>query len=406
MLESGQVRINDDGIMVLKIDEKTEVALDKISQNQNNLFHNADCLVVGADHNVLNYTTNDKNNYAKATMARLGETKVAQLVAESQALNAFINGNATASGNAAELVDKYAGFETATAKAQQAVQIAQEEADTLSEAINDLKSQKKRSVLATKALGVDDVATYFGIEVSQEKADELNKMTVRQVLTELDGMLEQSNAKVETAQKNLEALKTVFGQAKADLDNTLLRLNPRRPVTVEISDGVAGAVAEAVITSTAATRTPVAAQAVVVAEATAQTPTQEAAPEAVDQRRAARQASENAMAAGADEAAAVAEVAEGAAEETVAAQTTTIEEGGVALAETVETETGEFTEDENQALVNIEDEATAQGVLEDNAKKEKMSFWWLLLIAVLGESGREMYLRHKKKQEENAKLDT
>ncbi len=401
MLASGQVRINDEGIMVLKIDEDTEVAVDKISQNQNNLFHNANCLVVGADHNVANYTTAKSNGYADAILERLGKNKVAQLVEESKALNAFINGNATAAGNAAELAGKYAGFENATAKAQQAVQIAQDEADTLSEAINDLKSQKKRSVLATKALGVDDVASYFGIEVSAEKADELNKMTVREVLTELDGMLEESNAKVETAQKNLDKLKEGFGQAKTDLDNTLLRLNPRRPVSVTISDGVAGAVAEAVITSEAASRTPIApiTPVATVAEAAAETPVQEAAPAAVDQRRAARQASENALTAGAEETV-TGDVAEGIAQESATGETTTIEDGGVALAEAVETETGEFTEDENQAYVNIEDEASAKGILEDNVKEEKMGLWWLLLIALFGEAGREMYVKHKKKQEE------
>ena len=271
----------------------------------------------------------------------------------------------------------------------------------MSEAINDLKSQKKRSVLATKALGVDDVASYFGIEVSAEKADELNKMTVREVLTELDGMLEESNAKVETAQKNLDKLKEGFGQAKTDLDNTLLRLNPRRPVSVTISDGVAGAVAEAVITSEAASRTPIApvAPAATVTEAAAETPVQEAAPAAVDQRRAARQASENALAAGTEETV-TGDVAEGIEQESATGETTTIEDGGVALAETVETESGEFSEDENQAYVNIEDEATAKGVLEDSVKEEKMGLWWLLLIALFGEAGREMYVKHKKKQEE------
>ena len=44
-------------------------------------------------------------------------------------------------------------------------------------------------------------------------------------------------------------------------------------------------------------------------------------------------------------------------------------------------------------------------VLEDNVKEEKMGLWWLLLIALFGEAGREMYVKHKKKQEEKAKID-
>ena len=156
-------------------------------------------------------------------------------------------------------------------------------------------------------------------------------------------------------------------------------------MSVTISDGVAGAVAEAVITSEAASRTPIApvAPAATVAEAAAETPVQEAAPAAVDQRRAARQASENALTAGTDETV-TGYVADGAAEVAATGEMATIEDGATALAETVETETGEFSEDENQAYVNIEDEATAKGVLEDSVKKEKIGFWWLLLIALFG----------------------
>ena len=55
---------------------------------------------------------------------------------------------------------------------------------------------------------------------------------------------------------------------------------------------------------------------------------------------------------------------------------------------------------------NPEDEDTAKGLLEEApVQEENMSFWWLLLIALLGEAGREMYMKHKKKQEEKAKIE-
>ena len=63
-------------------------------------------------------------------------------------------------------------------------------------------------------------------------------------------------------------------------------------------------------------------------------------------------------------------------------------------------------EEINEAAVSIEDEDTAKGLLEEApVQEENMSFWWLLLIALLGEAGREMYVKHKKKQEEKAKID-
>ncbi len=457
MIAAGTIGKNEDGSMYIKDADgnDTGMQLRLVVQNQNNLFHNANCLVVGSDANVNYYAYDAKSPVSSSLNERLGGDKLAKILEESAALNKFINGQSTKDNNAAALADKYVGFETATEKAQQAVAVAQQEAEKLSEAIDDLKNQKKRSVLAVNALGIEDVATYFGLEVDQERADELNKMTVREVLTELDKMLDKSNKKVETAQNNLTRLQEGFGNAKADLDNTLLRLNPVRPVTVEttgdvasvVEDIIAARAAAAVVTpeeapaAAAVVVTPdeapaVAATAVAPAETAAvraadnasapvaqavvpavdyvapaaqsvapaatviapeETPLQDSAPVVVDQRRAARQASENALTAGGDEAIA---------EDAGAGETTTIEDGGVALADAIDTETGEVREDKNAAAISIEDEDAAKGLLEeDPVKEDNIGFWWLLLIALFGEAGREMYVKHKKKQEEKAKID-
>ena len=383
MIATGEITKDSNGNYKLA---GTDIALHRVVQNQNNLFGKGDCLIVGSDDQIGKFTDTTRSQIARDLEDRFKEAGLAEIAANSFALNEFIRSNATKDNNAAKLAGKYAGFETATEKAQQAVDVAQQEADKLSDAIDDLKGQKKRSVLAVDALGVEDVASYFGIEVDKDKADELNKMTVKEVLKELDNMLEESNKKVEAAQDNLTRLQENFGAAKADLDAALRRLNPRRPVTVEVSDGVAGAVEETVAVSAAAANRAQAAATIVAPEGTSQ---QESAPVVVDQRRAARQATENAQAASGDETA-----------------STTIEDGGVALSETTETETGEVKEDINAASISIEDEEPAKGLLEEGpVKEDNMSFWWLLVIALLGEAGREMYVKHKKKQEAKAKTD-
>ena len=379
-----------------------DIAVREVIQNQNNMFNNADCLIIGTENKITKYTDASKSTTAKKNIERLGAEKVAEIAKNSKAVNTFIANMGTTGDNAVELIEKYSAYETATEKAQKAVEVAQEEADNLSDAIDDLKNQKKRSVLAVKALGVDDIATYFGLEVSQEKADELNSMTVKQVLGELDKMLEESNQKVEAAQNNLEKLQSDFGQAKTDLDSTLLRLNRRRPASAQVSDSVINAAAEVAAANAENARR----EAPVVAQSLVQAPTEAAqpdeAPVVVDQRRAARQAYENAQ----TEDAAGGAIGGGAAvaEEAAVDETTTIEDGGVALAQRVETEeTDQYTEGINEASVTIEDEDTALGVLEDDVKEDSMGFWWLLLIALFGEAGREMYVKHKEKKEAKAK---
>ncbi len=391
MIADGTIVKDADGNMEV---EGTGAKLKLVVQNQNNLFHNADCLVVGSNDRLKYYAYDEQSSVSGLLQEMLGD-KLDTIIAENKAFNDFITGGqTTAKNNAAKLSGKYADFDTATYKAKQAVVTAQQEADKLSDAIDELKSQKKRSTLAVDVLGVDDVASHFGIEVSEEEAAKLNDMTVRQVLDELDKLLEKSNKKVETAQSNLTKLQNDFGQAKTDLDTALRRLNPVRPVTVQVSGDVAGEAAQRTADNAAAaavavaTAAPAPAATVAALSGDAQ---QEAAP-VVDQRRAARQASANALTAGGEE-------AEG-------GTTETIEDGGVALAETVETETGELKEEINEAAVSIEDEDTAKGLLEDApVQEENMSFWWLLLIALLGEAGREMYVKHKKKQEEKAKIE-
>ena len=391
MIADGTIVKDADGNMEV---EGTGAKLKLVVQNQNNLFHNANCLVVGSNARLKYYAYDEGSSVSGLLKEMLGD-KLETIIAENQAFNDFITGGqTTAKNNAAKLSGKYADFDTATYKAKQAVVTAQQEADKLSDAIDELKSQKKRSTLAVDVLGVDDVASHFGIEVSEEEAAKLNDMTVRQVLDELDKLLEKSNKKVETAQSNLTKLQNDFGQAKTDLDATLLRLNPVRPVTVQVSGDVAGEAAQrtadnaaaAAVAVTVATPSPAAVVAAPSGDAQ-----QEAAP-VVDQRRAARQASADALTAGG--------------EENASGAATTIEDDGVALAETAETETGELKEEINEAAVSIEDEDTAKGLLEEApVQEENMSFWWLLLIALLGEAGREMYVKHKKKQEEKAKIE-
>ncbi len=69
-----------------------------------------------------------------------------------------------------------------------------------------------------------------------------------------------------------------------------------------------------------------------------------------------------------------------------------IPEGGVALADSVGDNDGAET---ITATITDDDTATAAAA-EVPVKPERMNWWWVLIIAVLGERGRELYVKYKK----------
>ena len=65
-------------------------------------------------------------------------------------------------------------------------------------------------------------------------------------------------------------------------------------------------------------------------------------------------------------------------------------------AEDLETEEAEDEGD----LTEVADEEVPLAGLDLEQEKNKMSWWWLLIVAICGVTGYEMYRRHKKNQEQ------
>lgn len=109
--------------------------------------------------------------------------------------------------NADATADQYQALSSVVTDTKEAVESAQGEVDELKGAIGTLKNKHGNPVLkAVDALGVNDVATYLGIEVTQDQADVLNNMTVREAIAYLDAMLAGASAKVEEATATLNTL--------------------------------------------------------------------------------------------------------------------------------------------------------------------------------------------------------
>ena len=80
-----------------------------------------------------------------------------------------------------------------------------------------------------------------------------------------------------------------------------------------------------------------------------------------------------------------------------------VEEEEVPLANADLESIDEDEEEESAEVRQIEDEETPLADLDLETEKSRMSWWWLLIIAVCGATGYEMYKKHKKKMEaENA----
>lgn len=60
-------------------------------------------------------------------------------------------------------------------------------------------------------------------------------------------------------------------------------------------------------------------------------------------------------------------------------------------------------ESEGQSIVEIEDEEVPLVAMPTEAEKAKMSWWWLLIVALLGATGYKMYKDHQAKKEESTK---
>ncbi len=229
-LESGDI-IDDNGEMKTKDGQVVQ----EIVQNQNNLLHDGNAFLVANEVDVTT-TKKYKNQIINALNNSNGSEEAAAkydaMVDANHTYNTYIAATKSVVNEDGEnehhLSAKYNSYDEVVLEAQKAVDGAKEEAEKLTEAIDELKENKKnRTILAVDALGVTDIAGYLGIEVTAERATELNNMTVSQAITALDGYLEDAGKKVETAESNLETVKGAPAIALQELNTVLTKLNPR-----------------------------------------------------------------------------------------------------------------------------------------------------------------------------------
>lgn len=221
--------------------------LKMVVQNQNNLLHDGNCLIVASEKNIVKYTTQNTDVRNKVIwnngVQRLSDEKVNSIIENSRALNNFIAQNSVAKNpNTAELMSKYAQYKEATLEAKAAAAAATDEVDKLADAIDTIKEQSrnKKSRMAVDVLGVSDIAAHLGITVSAEEATRLNGMTMSELVNELNGLKAQADEKAAAAQEKAKEIQARFDNAAGVLENTIARLNPGSSGGGAIEDGGTG----------------------------------------------------------------------------------------------------------------------------------------------------------------------
>ncbi len=268
------------------------------------------------------------------------------------------------------------------------------------------KSQRSRkTVKATTALGVSDIAGYLGITVDEAEVARLNDLTVAGLIAELNNLKASAKETADKANVNLEKLQKQYADAEQVLADTLASL--KKPSGQSGSGDIGGAGAidiELGSIGGGATRPAanVAAKAVEAIIEAANETMQAGTVEARDY--AGEQAVYNVEASGV--------VGAGSEVSGAGGNATQIAGGDVALSETPDA--SEFAGDVHssqietlgyQTTVSIQEEDIALSEEANSGKvPERKSFWWIMLIAIFGAAGEKMYREHmERKQAEEAK---
>ena len=119
-----------------------------------------------------------------------------------------------------ENIEKFENYNIELDEARDAVINARNEAISLGEAIENLSNSRTNKVLrAAEVLGVEDIATYLGIEVSDEEGDKLNKMSLNQAIKYLDKLLDDANDRIKAGEEKIEDLENKLEEVKTELSN-------------------------------------------------------------------------------------------------------------------------------------------------------------------------------------------
>ena len=385
-----------DIITDLKVEEKKNE-----EQNLNGLYKNANCLILGDNETVAN-VLRGKGGYGFVKenvidQYGISEATVDRLIAENAKLNNFIDANNSKNNKA--LADKYDAYAKEVVEAQIAVQNANQQVDELSQAIDDIReksARKSKTMKATEALKTTDIAGYFGLTVgegglTEEEAAALNDMTLVQLISELNNHKKKADEKVANAKLTFAE---VVEKIVADAQNAS-QVNPSGGGGDDTPDAGGD-------TTPDTPATPAAPAGEIIATATTTNPSPSAAPvlAAVEAAMAADAGAGQANPA----AQAIADFAAGQADQGGAGNVE-IADGDVALSETPDA--APVVEDEAETLAHkadIEDAAVAlasESTIKDETKK--MNWWWILIIALLGVTGKKMYEEHMRKEEEKNK---
>ena len=383
-----------------------EITLDElVVQNKNGLYRDANCLILG-DTDVITAVLNgdEKKGYGfvkEKVVKRYGisQDKIDELIEANARFNRYIDTNSTAGIN--NLKDKYNTYAAEVVEAQIAVKNAQTQVTELSGAIDELRDKSvknSKTMIAREALGVNDIATHFGLTgLDEARAAKLNNLTLAGLISELSSLRKEAKDNIELAKQNLNdtidkliksgdeaaARPTGGGDAPStggeDTPDAGGDTTPDTPATpaAPATDG-------AIATTTTTNPSPSAAPVLAAVEAAM------AADAGAGQANPAAQA--------------IADFAAGQADQGGAGNVE-IADGDVALAETPDAAPVVEETDETLApKADIEDAAVALAsgnTVNDEAKK--MNWWWILIVALLGVTGKKMYEEHMRKEEEKNK---
>ncbi|MCR5402564.1 MAG: hypothetical protein K6E91_01920 [Butyrivibrio sp.] len=97
------------------------------------------------------------------------------------------------------------------------------------DAISDIEENYgrfKRDRIAVNVLGIDDVAVHFGLEVDEEKAKELNGMTMTELIDELNKLKKEADALKDAAIESYKDVQAREKEAEEKLAQALQKLQP------------------------------------------------------------------------------------------------------------------------------------------------------------------------------------
>ena len=369
------------------------LAIHQVIQNKNNLYHDANVLMIAStgDASKYLYTDAGKSNIIKNALKNSQEDaqaiakKIEKIEKDNAAFNAFYSdANIAAIAADKDIYDN--SYDISLAKAEQAVNTAKQETQNLEDAINTLKEGRasRKTTSVAKILGNSQIVADLGLQ----------NMSIAQAILHLNQKLKDAEDKVVAAEAVMTQIEEAANNVNKPTFVTPAAVTPDTPAA-PASDGEAAAPGEATRTVAVATATPAATTTPAAAQVQAPAP----APAAVAQEAPApAQAQVNTPAAEAP----VVDIADEMAP--TADAPANLNEGSI--------QNQEYTGD----VVNITDEEVAladkapEGKLKADAKystlkdiddmTKKPNLWWLLIILLLGEAGREMYKKHQEKMKE------